>query len=283
MLDTALNVLAAIRDDRPHALPTTLIGAPQELARPSAEARLAVGRAAAAIAARLRLASPPFGDPRPAGVDGLILAVLVAVRGDPLLNVPWPRPGWSDPAWDLVLRFGLADKTLCDPLAGVEVCAALRHGSPLTGVLDHPRPADRTPCLRLVTDRLLPTRDGRQLVTRIWAQVPRGVAQAEWRGWALDVLQGDDRQHDFVLDVYRTARTWYASAHDHALVEMRQRLIASGRDPETTALAGYWRALHSLVRNHTTKMRRAYGLHDYMPAARYVELHDTHATPGAAE
>ncbi|WP_433824591.1 hypothetical protein ACQP2E_20835 [Actinoplanes sp. CA-015351] len=272
MLDAALSVLAAIRDDRP--LPTAMIGTTAGLARPPRSARREVGRVAATVAARMRISSPPFGEPAPAGPDILVLAALVAARRDPLLERTRPLVSPPGSAWDVVLRDALVSRAALDPQAVPSLRTELRRASPLTGVLDHPDPIRRGQSLLLLTDRLLPAADGYRLVVSSWAAPPDDPAQAAWRGWVLSRFWSGEDHVGFVLDVYTAARVRHGFAHDRRIRAMENRLANSGPDRETEAVADFWRPLLSLERDRKELLRQYSDLREYLGALRYVITHD---------
>lgn len=224
-------------------------------------------RLAAVTAARLRLSTPPLGDPSPLDGGAILLAAALGVASEPysresnifgrLLDALPSAHG----AWELVARHGLATPALTD--LPVRAADDIRRASPLTAVLERPEPGGRRSQARALAARLRAAPDGGRMLRAAFAAPSADVAVLAWRAdlldrWRLDVAaSGDGRS--FVLDVYETALLHHREEHLDAVRRAAAILADSTASDDALdlarAVAAWWEPLAALARAEIDLLR----------------------------
>lgn len=261
--ETAIRVLtwATDRDGPPPSGDLRELGA---LVTPDAAARQALARAAAHMAARLSLVSPPLGDPEPLGASALWLAAAIGAHRHPaaidLIKCCEPSPS----AWDLIARHAVILPALehLPPL----FAEALVTTSPLTGLLILP-PGGQEDQLALLCERLLDHFDGRRLLVHLFCQAESPAPMLSWRGRLLAALRLAARYQPFVLDVYEAAVALHAQAWLARIAEAQRILSGPPAPPARLQLAlsigRWWQPLRAMHRAHL----------DWLRERRYLDFH----------
>ena len=257
--DTALRVIRWAATRMTEAIPSGDLAVAVRLAEPDPELLHAAGRLAAITAARLRLTWPVLADTRPPGPGAALLAAAIGghARREQVELLLTAVPAAVTTA-DLLARHGLAEPAISLLPA---LSDQIRDLSPLTGVLDRPGPRTESACEDLL-DTLREDPSSRQMLIPRFAAPADSPEQARWRGACLSQLRHADRE--FVLDVYETALTYYASEHERLTTRAWQDVVLAGPNPRsraisprTRATAYWWRALAELTAADPGRVRES--------------------------
>jgi hypothetical protein len=232
----------------------------EELGLPDGRLAEALGQLTSITAARLRLGSPPLGDPGPVGPGAALMAAALGVAHVPelvqyLLQAVPEAAGDAD--W--VARHGIADRAL-GYLAG-PLADEFRLVSPLTALLDRPVREQQAQAIAHVL-RLIGRREARLALQLALAQPTASPEVRRWRGILLGNLrlQGDDGRR-FVLEVYEAALIH----HQAEVLEQVQAAWAVLQNPaasadesrlaEALSIAKWWEPLSALDRSESAALR----------------------------
>lgn len=285
-------------------LPSGPLRAARALAQPAEETITALAELARRTAARLGAGAPPFGDPSPIGLGGLLLAAAIGGRAQPgparliaeavaaprLTSAARSTAGWSD----ALARHALVAATLTDTkaagtkAAGTEaepLLETLLRCSPLTAVLH--RPAATTLAAE-ATAAEVDTALG--LLARPRGAAVLHAALSRWSPdpavlrWRADLLTRLAHPHpEFVIDTYVTARLRHGAEWDRHIRDAARTLSRVGRPDELSlATARYWLPLSALRRRDPDLLRARPLLAGYQYAVRLVEGRHRVSIAGAA-
>ncbi|MEU7905049.1 hypothetical protein [Actinoplanes sp. NPDC049118] len=263
-MDAALRVMIWATDDARGPAPTGALSDAIELAAPPPVLRRAVARLAAVSAAQLMLDAPPLGGPPVLGCEAILVAAAVGVHRDPASVELLRAAGRPSGGYDLLARHAVAAPAVREGLGSGAFRDALLDASPLTALLDHPRPGRESGAEDALDDFLLPHPQGRVLLVRHFGRPPESPGQSRWRGGLLQRLRPEEPE--LVLDVYESA----ISRHRPALVEwVRQARRGLGLGVAVDRgriepVAKWWQALSYLERGRdAAALRTRFGLTGY--------------------